>query len=105
VKVITLDRQAIEAEERQAAIERAKEYIESVGATEEQAQEILAEAESYQVTPEAFKTRVLDAALQLSSRPLPVESPISNQVRILPPWAVKEVSVQVRNVPPIYTSE
>lgn len=100
VIVHTLDRLEIQERERQAQRDAATEWR-TDGDQDEFLEEIMREIDEYEVTVDEFKRRVLDAARSLATSPLKVPTPITNQIRILPPWAVKEVSIQVRDVAPV----
>lgn len=100
VIVHTLDRLEVQEKERQARRDTAAQWR-TDGASDESFERLMREIDEYEVTPDEFKRRVLDAAHNLATSPLIAPTPITNQIRILPPWAVKEVSIQVRDVAPI----
>lgn len=100
VIVHTLDRLEIQEKERQSMREAATEWQEN-GGSDDALEEALREIDEYEVTVDEFKRRVLDGARSLATSPLKVPTPVTNQIRILPPWAVKEVSIQVRDVAPV----
>jgi len=97
VIVHTLDRLEIQEKERQSMRDAATEW-QANGGSDEALEEALREIDEYEVTVDEFKRRVLDGARSLATSPLKVPTPVTNQIRILPPWAVKEVSIQVRDV-------
>lgn len=100
VIVHTLDRLEVQEKERQFRRDAAAQWW-ADGASDESLEQVMREIDEYEVTVDEFKRRVLDAAHNLATSPLVVPTSITNQIRILPPWAVKEVSIQVRDVAPI----
>ena len=93
-RVVNLVRSEVEAEQREDAIAQAHEtYPEG-----EQLADMLREIESWTMTTEEFRTRILNNAQRMVTSPLQVPGKEPHQFKILPPWAVRGLLIEVNNL-------
>ena len=83
-------RSEVEANEREHYVERAQ----ATGNAGE-----LEQAEAYVLTSERFQERIVSNVEGMATSPLRVQGDEPNSFRILPPWAVVDVSVIVNPEP------
>lgn len=80
---------------------RLLQAAEQEGVSEEQAEEMRKQAEEYAMSDAEFQERVFQAATDLATNPLQVPGPTGHTVRILPPWAVRNVDIEVLDPAPV----
>ena len=101
-------RAEVEADERAAALQNFEEQLR--GLSPEQVEESAAEieqaraaAEGHTLSDGEFKRRILENADHMLQSSLKVQDANSNTIRILPPWAIRQVAIEVKNLRPILT--
>lgn len=105
----TVNRTEMEEAEKAVMISNAEKIEEGMrrdGETpkgREMAEGWRARADRFTITDEDFKAFVLQQAGKLASSPLQVPGRLPGSVRILPPWAVKEVTIEPKGISNIIT--
>ena len=100
-KSVEMAREAMAQQERDEMVAVADNYR-SAG-EDEAADQWLLRASEHELPQEAFIQRILEGAQTLATSPLRIPGRTTNSIRILPPWAVKEVEVEGLGVANILT--
>ena len=94
-QTVRLVRSEIEAQERQEATDRANEVY---AADDPRKADVLEEIEAFTLTPAEFQDRILRNAQRMVTSPVQVAGNEPHEFKILPPWAVKGLVIEVNNL-------
>ena len=94
-QTVRIVRAEVEAEERADAEQRARDaYPEG----DERLPLMLQEIADWELTPEEFRDRILRNAQRMVTSPVQVPGNEPHEFKILPPWAVRGLLIEVNNL-------
>ena len=69
--------------------------LNAVEMTDEEKEEAIERIASFQLSHEEFMDQVFSAAETLATSPIQTAGPSAHSVRVLPPWAIRSVDIEV----------
>lgn len=106
----TVSRAEMEEREKRVMLENAETLEKEIKEPEDEndpareaAEGWRARAERFTISDEDFKGYIIQQATKAASSPLRVAGRLPGSVRILPPWAVKEVTIEPKGLSNIIT--
>lgn len=91
-----ISRTDLEREHRQALVDR----FAGMELSEEEQAELEENIASFELSNEQFMDQVFRAASELATSPIQIAGPAANNVRVLPPWAIRSVDIDVLDPAP-----